>query len=81
MDGITIESVNNIVNSPSVYLTLFIMLLAYVLKSSQFREQQMRNQLDKIVPILDRLVRDVNDIKNELRKGYVNNYGKIFSSL
>ncbi len=69
MDGITIESVNGIVNSPSVYLTLFIMLLAYVLKSSQLREQQMRDQLDKIVPILDRLVRDVNDIKNELRKG------------
>ena len=69
MDGITIESVNNIVNSPSVYLTLFIMLLAYVLKSSQLREPQMRDQLDKIVPILDRLVRDVNDIKNELRKG------------
>ena len=66
---VTIESVNNIVNSPSVYLTLFIMLLAYVLKSSQLREQQMRDQLDKIVPILDRLVRDVNDIKNELRKG------------
>ena len=69
MDGITIESVNSIVNSPSVYLTLFIMLLAYVLKSSQLREQQMRDQLDKIVPILDRLVRDVNYIKNELRKG------------
>ena len=69
MDGITIESVNNIVNSPSVYLTLFIMLLAYVLKSSQLREQQMRDQLAKIVPILDRLVRDVNEIKNELRKG------------
>ena len=69
MDGITIESVNGIANSPSVYLTLFIMLLAYVLKSSQLREQQMRDQLDKIVPILDRLVRDVNDIKNELRKG------------
>lgn len=69
MDGITIESVNNIVNSPSVYLTLFIMLLAYVLKSSQLRETQMRDQLDKTVPILDRLVRDVNEIKNELRKG------------
>lgn len=69
MDGITIESINNMVNSPSVYLTLFIMLLAYVLKSSQLRETQMRDQLDKIVPILDRLVRDVNDIKNELRKG------------
>ena len=69
MDGITIESVNGIANSPSVYLTLFIMLLAYVLKSSQLREQQMRDQLDKTVPILDRLVRDVNEIKNELRKG------------
>ena len=69
MEGITIEGVNSVVNSPSVYLTLFIGLLAYVLKSSQLREQQMRDQLDKIVPILDRLVRDVNDIKNELRKG------------
>ena len=64
-----IEVINNLVNSPSVYLTLFIMLLAYVLKSSQLREQQMRDQLDKTVPILDRLVRDVNEIKNELRKG------------
>ena len=69
MEGITIEGVNNIVNSPSVYLTLFIGLLAYVLKSSQLRETQMRDQLDKTVPILDRLVRDVNEIKSELRKG------------
>lgn len=64
-----IEVINNLVNSPSVYLTLFITLLAYVLKSSQLREAQMRDQLDKTVPILDRLVRDVNEIKNELRKG------------
>ena len=69
MEGITIESFNSIVNSPSVYLTLFIGLLAYVLKSSQLRETQMRDQLDKTVPILDRLVRDVNEIKNKLRKG------------
>ena len=64
-----IEVINNLVNSPSVYLTLFIALLGYVLKSSQLRETQMRDQLDKTVPILDRLVRDVNEIKNELRKG------------
>ena len=64
-----IEAINNLVNSPSVYLTLFIALLAYVLKSSQLRETQMRDQLDKTVPILDRLVRDVNEIKNELRNG------------
>lgn len=69
MDGMNIEVINNLVNSPSVYLTLFITLLAYVLKSSQLREAQMRDQLDKTVPILDRLVRDVNEIKNELRKG------------
>ena len=69
MESITIESVNGIVNSPSVYLTLFIGLLAFVLKSSQLRETQMRDQLDKTVPILDKLVRDVNEIKNELRKG------------
>ena len=69
MDGINIEAINNLVNSPSVYLTLFIGLLAYVLKSSQLRETQMRDQLDKTVPILDRLVRDVNEIKSELRKG------------
>ena len=69
MDGMNIEVINNLVNSPSVYLTLFIVLLAYVLKSSQLRETQMRDQLDKTVPILDRLVRDVNEIKNELRKG------------
>ena len=69
VEGITIEGVNSVVNSPSVYLTLFIGLLAYVLKSSQLRETQMRDQLDKTVPILDKLVRDVNEIKNELRKG------------
>lgn len=69
MDGMNIEAINNLVNSPSVYLTLFIALLGYVLKSSQLRETQMRDQLDKTVPILDRLVRDVNEIKNELRKG------------
>ena len=69
MDGMNIEAINNLVNSSSVYLTLFIALLAYVLKSSQLRETQMRDQLDKTVPILDRLVRDVNEIKNELRKG------------
>ena len=69
MDGMNIEAINNLVNSPSVYLTLFIALLGYVLKSSQLREAQMRDKLDKTVPILDRLVRDVNEIKNELRKG------------
>ena len=28
-----------------------------------------KEQLDKIIPILDNLVRDVNDIKNDMKKG------------
>lgn len=69
MNNLTLEQINSIVNSPSVYLILFIALLGYVLKSSQIREFKMREQLDKIVPILDNLVSKVNSIENELRKG------------
>ena len=68
-DGVTLEIVNSIVNSPSVYLTLFIGLLSYTLRSSNAREMRLQEQLDKIIPILDNLVRDVNDIKNDMRKG------------
>ena len=56
-------------NSPSVYLTLFIGLLSYTLRSSNAREMRLQEQLDKIIPILDNLVRDVNDIKNDMKKG------------
>lgn len=68
-DGVTLEIVNSIVNSPSVYLTLFIGLLSYTLRSSNAREMRLQEQLDKIIPILDNLVRDVNDIKNDMKKG------------
>ena len=68
-DGVTLEIVNSIVNSPSVYLTLFIGLLSYSLRSSNAREMRLQEQLDKIIPILDNLVRDVNDIKNDMKKG------------
>lgn len=68
MDVTTLELVNNIANSQFAYLVLFIILLYYVLKTSQEREFKMREQLDKIVPILDNLVREVNDIKSEIRK-------------
>lgn len=69
MNNLTLEQVNTIVNSPSVYLILFVFLLGYVLKSSQIREFKMREQLDKIVPILDNLVSKVNSIEDEIRRG------------
>lgn len=69
MEGINLEVINSIANSPVAYLILFISLLWYVLKTSQEREFKMRDQLDKIVPILDNLVSQVNHIEEELRKG------------
>jgi hypothetical protein len=49
---------------------MFMALLGYVIKSSDAREVKMREQLDKIVPILDHLVREIEDIKNTIsRKG------------
>ena len=68
MEELSLEMINNIVNSPSVYLVMFMFLLRFVLKTSQDRESKMREQLDRIVPILDNLVRDVTDIKNELKE-------------
>lgn len=65
----TLEVINKIANSQFAYLVLFIILLYYVLKTSQEREFKMRDQLDKIVPILDNLVNKVNSIEDELRKG------------
>ena len=54
MESFTFETVNAISNSPSAYLILFIFLLMYVLKTSSEREKQMREQLDKTIPILDK---------------------------
>lgn len=69
MDKATLEIINDIANSQFSYLVMFITLLWYVLKTSQEREFKMRDQLDKIVPILDNLVNKVNSIEDELRKG------------
>ena len=61
---------NEVANSPFAYLIMFMALLSYVIKSSDAREVKMREQLDKIVPILDHLVREIEDIKNTIsRKG------------
>ena len=69
MDNHTLELINSIANSPSAYLVLFITLLAYVLKTSSQREFKMREQLDKIVPILDNLVSKVDYIERKIDKG------------
>ena len=59
---------NEVANSPFAYLIMFMALLGYVIKSSDAREIKMREQLDKIVPILDHLVREIEDIKNTISK-------------
>ena len=69
MDSFTFETVNAICNSPSAYLILFIFLLMYVLKTSSEREKQMREQLDKTIPILDKLVKDMETIKDKILNG------------
>ena len=69
MESVTFETVNAISNSPSAYLILFIFLLMYVLKTSSEREKQMREQLDKTIPILDKLVKDMESIKDKILNG------------
>ena len=69
MEGITVEMVNSLASSQVAFGSLFILLLVYVLRTSEKREAQLQEQLDKIIPILDNLVRDVNDIKNDMKKG------------
>ena len=69
MEGITVEMVNSLASSQVAFGSLFILLLVYVLRTSEKRESKLQEQLDKIKPILDNLVRDVNDIKNDMKKG------------
>lgn len=62
------ELVNDIVNSPSAYLTMFIVLLGYVLHSSQNREKEMREQLDKTVPVLEKILTRLDVIEDKLER-------------
>ena len=62
------DVVNSIVNSPSAYLTLFIALLGYVLHSSQNREKEMREQLDKTVPVLEKILIRLDVIEDKLER-------------
>ena len=62
------QLINEIVNSPSAYLSLFILLLGYVLCSSQTREREMREQLDKTVPVLEKILIRLDVIEDKLER-------------
>lgn len=64
----SLELINEIVNSPSAYLSLFIALLGYVLYSSQLREREMREQLDKTVPVLEKILIRLDVIEDKLER-------------
>lgn len=68
MDSFTVEMINSIVNSPSAYLAMFIVLLGYVLGSSQKREHEMREQLDKTVPVLEKILIRLDVIEDKLER-------------
>ena len=62
------QLINEIVNSPSAYLSLYILLLGYVLYSSQTREKEMREQLDKTVPVLEKILIRLDVIEDKLER-------------
>ena len=64
----SLEIINEIVNSPSAYLSLFIALLGYVLYSSQAREKEMREQLDKTIPVLEKILIRLDIIEDKLER-------------
>lgn len=64
----SLEIINEIVNSPSAYLLLFILLLGYVLYSSQLREKEMREQLDKTIPVLEKILIRLDIIEDKLER-------------
>lgn len=64
----SMELINEIVNSPSAYLSLFILLLGYVLYSSQLREKEMREQLDKTIPVLEKILIRLDIIEDKLER-------------
>lgn len=64
----SLELINEIVNSPSAYLSLFVVLLGYVLYSSQLREKEMREQLDKTIPVLEKILIRLDIIEDKLER-------------
>lgn len=62
------QLINEIVNSPSAYLSLFILLLGYVFYSSHMREKEMREQLDKTVPVLEKILIRLDVIEDKIER-------------
>ena len=62
------QLINDIVNSTSAYLSLFILLLGYVLYSSQMREKEMRDKLEKTVPVLEKILIRLDVIEDKLER-------------
>ena len=62
------QVINDIVNSPSAYLSMFIILLGYVLYASQIKEKEMRDQLDKTVPVLEKILIRLDVIEDKLER-------------
>ena len=65
---VSMDIVNEIVNSPTAYLSMFVILLGYVLYSSQNREKEMREQLDKTVPVLEKILIRLDVIESKLER-------------
>ena len=65
---LSMDVVNEIVNSPTAYLSMFVILLGYVLYSSQNREKEMREQLDKTVPVLEKILIRLDVIEDKLER-------------
>lgn len=63
-----INTLNEVANSPFAYLILFMILLAYVIKSSDEREHKMREQLDKTVPILSQILNRLDVIEEKIEE-------------
>lgn len=61
-----IGAIEQVASSQFAYLILFIGLLVYVIKASDKRELQMREQLNKTVPILDKILTRLDNIEEKI---------------
>lgn len=64
----SLELINELTHSPTAYLSMFILLLGYVLRSSQNREKEMREQLNKTVPVLEKILIRLDVIEDKLER-------------
>ena len=62
------ETLNQIARSESAYFILFMLLLGFVIKTSYDRENKMRDQLDKTVPILNQILVRLDLIEEKIEK-------------